>query len=89
MLNQRMEIRTKAAARDSVGRRITRARRCKRPPVSRRTLAERLDAFGVVIDPAGVEAMESGRRRITYLELVALAEVLSVPLRWLVSGGEV
>lgn len=53
------------------------------PPLTQDQLAGRLAAKGIVLDRVAITKIESGQRCVFDFELPALAEVLSVDVRWL------
>ena len=73
---------------NTLGTRVTDARKKLQPSLTQNALAERLTASGVEIDGAGISAIERGLRRVSQLELLALAEVLNKTVYWLLTGQE-
>ena len=66
-----------------VGTRIRQARRSAKPPISQKDLVARLQVLGMKIDQSGLSKLESGRRPVFDIEVVALAETLKVSVTWL------
>lgn len=52
----------------------------KKMSISQRELADRLQLVGLDVDKNAVQRMECGKRFITDIELLALAQVLDCPL---------
>ena len=72
----------------TLGARVADARKTLLPSLTQRVLAERLTASGVEIDGPGISAIERGLRRVSQLELLALAEVLNKTVYWLLTGQD-
>lgn len=70
-------------SRNRVGPRIQKAREAIGPPLTQQSLSARLEVRGVHIDRAGISKIEQGHRAVTDIELVALANALSVSVTWL------
>jgi hypothetical protein len=51
-------------------------------------LAARLQVLGIRIDRSGIAKPESGRRPVSDIEVVALSEVLKVPISDLFEGSK-
>ena len=71
--------------RNIVGSRVRLRRRELR--LTQDALAARLQTFGVGLERAGVSKVESGMRRVTDSEVLALAECLGVDPNWLLDYG--
>lgn len=74
--------------RNIVGTRVRQARKAVRPPITQRDLAARLQLLGIVIDQSGLSKIESGRRPVSDIEIVALAKALKVSVEWLLEGND-
>lgn len=74
--------------RNIVGARVRQARKAGRPPITQTDLAARLQLLGVVIDQSGLSKVESGRRPVSDVEVLALAKALKVSVEWLLEGTE-
>ncbi len=62
------------------GENVARFRARLSPWVSQRALADKLQLSGIDIDKNAVQRIESGKRFVTDIELVALAEALDVTI---------
>lgn len=71
-----------------VGERVKEARTEAQPPVTQEELSKRLAKQGVSIDRAGIAKIEIGIRGVLDYELVTLAKVLDVKVRWLLGVKE-
>lgn len=60
------------------GENITRIRKAMKPVVSQRALADMLQLHGIDVDKNAIQRIECGKRFVTDIELVAIAEVLKV-----------
>jgi len=69
--------------RNVVGDRIRQARKAGRPPITQIDLVARLQILGMPIDQSGLSKIESGRRPVTDVEVIALAKALKVSVAWL------
>jgi transcriptional regulator with XRE-family HTH domain len=58
------------------GAQISRIRKGKVPKMSQRALADKLQLYGVDVDKNAVQRIECGKRFVTDIELIALAEAL-------------
>ena len=70
-----------------VGCRVQQARRDAKPRITQRDLVARLQVLGVVIDQSGLSKIESGRRPVSDIEVVALAKALKVSVAWLLGNN--
>ena len=70
-------------ARNIVGRRVAEARRARKPQLTQDALSGRLAKLGVQLDRAAIAKIENNHRGVADYELKALAEVLLVPVGWL------
>lgn len=66
-----------------VGTRVAEARRRCRPALTQDGLSGRLARLGIQLDRAAIAKIEKNHRRVLDYELKALADVLSVDVRWL------
>ena len=62
------------------GENIARIRKAIVPTVSQRALADKLQLCGVDVDKNAIQRIECGKRFVTDIELVAIANVLNVPI---------
>lgn len=69
-----------------VGARVRQARKDAKPPITQLDLVARLQIEGMRIDQSGLSKLESGRRPVSDIEVVALAKALKVSLAWLLEG---
>jgi len=69
--------------RNVVGIRVSQARKAAKPIVTQLDLVARLQLLGIVIDQSGLSKIETGRRPVSDIEVVALAKALKVPASWL------
>lgn len=53
--------------------------------LSQRQLAERLQLVGIDVDKNAIQRIECGKRFVTDIELIALSDVLRIPLEELLS----
>ena len=60
------------------GEKIYALRKNMTPKMSQRILAEKLQIAGIDVDKNAIQRIESGKRFVTDIELVALAEILHV-----------
>ena len=70
-----------------VGPQVRSARKTTRPPMTQSELAARLQVLGVMIDQSALSKIESRRRPVSDMEVIALAEALKVPVTWLLGGN--
>ena len=66
---------------------IARIRKGLSPTVSQRALADKLQLCGIDVDKNAIQRIECGKRFVTDIELVVIAEVLDVPVMELLAGG--
>jgi len=69
--------------RNVVGDRVRQARKAARTPITQIDLVARLQILGMQIDQSGLSKIESGRRPVTDVEVIALAKELKVSVAWL------
>jgi transcriptional regulator with XRE-family HTH domain len=69
--------------RNLIGERVHQARKNAKPPITQLELVARLQVTGIKIDQSGLSKLESGRRPVTDMEVVALAKALKVSAEWL------
>lgn len=75
----RKMFKTKTESGNNVcGINVFRIRKAKVPKMSQRILAEKLQLFGMDVDKNAVQRIECGKRFVTDIELLALAEALNV-----------
>lgn len=70
------------------GENITRIRKAMKPVVSQRALADMLQLQGIDVDKNAIQRIECGKRFVTDIELVAMAEVLKVSVLDLLKQSE-
>ena len=73
--------------RNIVGARVRQARKSAKPPITQIDLVARLQLLGMMIDQSGLSKLENGRRPVSDIEVVALAEALKASVKWLLSGN--
>jgi transcriptional regulator with XRE-family HTH domain len=61
-----------------VGASVRQARKISKPPLTQLDLIARLQVIGMMIDQPALSKIESGRRPVTDIEVVALAKALKV-----------
>ncbi|MBQ9991618.1 MAG: helix-turn-helix transcriptional regulator [Lachnospiraceae bacterium] len=66
------------------GENIKRIRQAKFPGLSQRGLAEKLQLAGIDLDKNAIQRIESGKRFVTDIELVAFSRILEVSLEELI-----
>ena len=66
-----------------IGKQIKEARLRHDPPLTQAELAVRLQLRGMNISRGGIAKIEMGVRKVSDIELVILAEILSVSTGWL------
>ncbi len=66
-----------------MGTRVRQARKAAKPPITQLDLVARLQVLGMRIDQSGISKLESGRRPVTDIEVVALAKGLKVKVAYL------
>ena len=70
------------------GENIARIRKAMKPGVSQRALADMLQLQGIDVDKNAIQRIECGKRFVTDIELVAMAEVLKVSVLDLLKQSE-
>ena len=82
--NQNVQSRSRNKAKDGtkniVGERIRKLRRNARPKITQEDLAGRVAAHGVGLDRTAVFRIETGKRSVSDLELLAIARALRVKI---------
>ncbi len=73
--------------RNIVGARVRQARKSAKPPITQIDLVARLQLLGMMIDQSGLSKLENGRRPVSDLEVVELAEALKASVEWLLSSN--
>lgn len=66
-----------------IGGRVREARRKSNPKITQIDLIARLAIRGIYLDCTAISKIESFRRPVTDIELVAIAEALNVSILWL------
>ena len=69
-----------------VGPRVRQARKTAKPPITQTDLVARLQVLGMTIDQSGLSKIESGRRPVSDIGVVALAKALKVSAAWLLGS---
>lgn len=69
-----------------VGARVEAAR--KSQGIKQKELLAQLQVRGVDLNASGLSKLEGQLRSVTDFELLALSDILNVPLRWLLTGEE-
>jgi transcriptional regulator with XRE-family HTH domain len=69
-----------------IGHRVRQAR--KELKITQLELAAQLQVLGITVDRSGIAKLESGRRPVSDIEVVALCKVLNVALTWLFEGSD-
>nr|WP_318660620.1 helix-turn-helix transcriptional regulator [uncultured Treponema sp.] len=65
------------------GKNIARIRKKMQPKVSQRAFADKLQLYGIDVDKNAIQRIECGKRFVTDIELVAIADVLNVSVETL------
>ena len=66
------------------GRNVAKYRLQMKPKMSQRALADKLQILGVDVDKNAIQRIECGKRFVTDIELIALAQALEVDVKMLV-----
>lgn len=69
-----------------IGARVEQER--KRLGIKQKELLAQLQVRGVDLNASGLSKLEGQLRSVTDIELLALADILGVSLRWLLTGEE-
>ena len=69
--------------RNVIGDRVRQARKAARSPITQIDLVARLQVSGLQIEQSGLSKIESGRRPVSDIEVLALAKALRVSVAWL------
>ncbi len=72
------KTKTDGGSNNVCGKNIYLLRKAKTPKMSQRALADRLQLYGMDVDKNAVQRIECGKRFVTDIELLALAQALSV-----------
>ena len=67
---------------------ISKIRKSQVPKLSQRALADKLQLRGLDIDKNAIQRIESGKRFVTDIELVAISEALDVSVQKLLENIE-
>jgi transcriptional regulator with XRE-family HTH domain len=70
------KTKTVSGSNNICGAQICRIRKAKVPKMSQRALADKLQLYGMDVDKNAVQRIECGKRFVTDIELIALAEAL-------------
>jgi transcriptional regulator with XRE-family HTH domain len=71
-----------------VGRRVAERRASLQPPLTQDALSGKLARIGIQLDRAAIAKIETNHRSVFDYEVKGLAEVLGVPVDWLLSNGQ-
>ena len=66
------------------GRNVAKYRLQMKPKMSQRALADKLQILGVDVDKNAIQRIECGKRFVTDIELIALAQALEVDVKMLI-----
>lgn len=66
-----------------IGDRVREARRKKNPKITQTELLAKLEFYGIYLENTAISKIESFRRPVSDIELVAIAECLDVSILWL------
>ena len=69
------------------GGQVYRIRKAMVPKMSQRALADKLQLYGMDVDKNAVQRIECGKRFVTDIELIALAQALCTDVPSLLSDG--
>lgn len=69
---------TKSGRNNICGEKIYQLRKKAVPKMSQRILAEELQLLGIDVDKNAIQRIESGKRFVTDIELIALKEIFKV-----------
>jgi transcriptional regulator with XRE-family HTH domain len=81
-----LHVKRKSARKNIIGKRLAKARRGCRPPLTQDALSGRLARIGVQLDRAAIAKIENDLRHVLDYELKALADALAVEVDWLLGG---
>lgn len=70
------------------GKNIANFRKSTNPILSQRALADKLQLYGLDIDKNAVQRIECGKRFVTDIELVAIANVLNISVMSLLKEND-
>ena len=70
-------------AKNIIGERLKIARKNAKPKITQTDLLARLEIRGVFLEKTAVSKIESGKRPVTDIELVAIADALRASVNWL------
>lgn len=74
------KTKTDGGSNNLCGKNVYLLRKSRTPKMSQRALAEKLQLYGMDVDKNAVQRIECGKRFVTDIELVALAQALSVTI---------
>ena len=74
------KTKTDGGSNNLCGKNVYLLRKSRVPKMSQRALAEKLQLYGMDVDKNAVQRIECGKRFVTDIELVALAQALSVAI---------
>lgn len=69
--------------RNVIGARVRQARKGAKPPITQSDLVARLQVLGIVIDQSSLSKIETQRRPVSDVEVIAFSKALKVPVSWL------
>jgi transcriptional regulator with XRE-family HTH domain len=70
-----------------VGARVAESRAKQQPPLTQDALSGQLALIGIQLDRAAIAKIETNHRYVLDFELKGIAEVLGVPVDWLLGIG--
>ena len=83
-----MRSNSKGSAKNLIGERVREARIKSNPKVTQLDLLARLAVRGVDLEKTSISKIESKKRPVTDMELVAIADALNVSVLWLLGKNE-
>lgn len=69
-----------------VGAQVRRVRKAAKPPITQADLVARLQVLGILMDQSRLSKIETGRRPVSDIEVLAFAKALKVPVSLLFEG---
>lgn len=66
-----------------IGKRVRMVRLRNKPKITQLDLLARLEVRGIYLEKTAISKIESGRRPVTDIELLAIADALHVSTSWL------
>lgn len=81
-----MKIYWHNGSKNIIGQRVKEARKNASPPLTQQDLSARLEVNGYLIDRVSISKIEAGDRFVADYEVVAIAQALNIPVKWLLTG---